>query len=194
MSNEKNTAAVPPRRGLKGLRGSHIRAAFAKFLKEFPKWFGLYLGLCGLVFFNLFIFEEAQQQVIFSTWSSKSAGDWHLIKETIPLLEKINNTSSTINKYFGWINPIGYLAYDAYNKAEDEEIKSLKALVFANTPELFIGENIEFSFSPSEIEPANGYFILKNGRISILSLHENISQRIIGKIQVVDQNIIVDLR
>jgi hypothetical protein len=165
-----------------------------KFLKEFPKWLGLYLGLCGLVFFNLFIFEEAQQQIIFSTWSSKTAGEWYLIKGTIPLLEKINNTSSTINKYFGWINPIGYLAYHAYNQAEVEQIKSLKALVFANSPELFNGEIIEFNFTQSEMIPENEYYIFKNGNISVLSAHDKIPQRITGKVQFINQEIIIDLR
>lgn len=164
------------------------------FLTGFPKWFGLYLGICGLCFFNLFILEEAQQQIIFSTWSSKTAGDWQLVKQSIPLLEKINKTSSTINKCFGWINPLGYLAYDAYNQAEVMQIKSLKSLVFANAPELFNREIVNIPFTPNEIEPSNGYYILKNGRISILSSKESLPQRITGKVQVTGNNIVIDTR
>jgi len=165
-----------------------------KVLTQFPRWFGIYLGLCGLVCFPLFIFEEAQQQVVFSSWNSKSAGEWRLLKGTIPLLEKINATSSMINKCFGWINPIAYLSYDAYNQAEVEQIKSIKALIFANAPELFHGEKMEFSFTPSEVEAENGYFRLKNGNVSVLSLNETIPQVVMGKIQVVDGQITVDMR
>jgi hypothetical protein len=163
-------------------------------LTGFPKWFGLYLGICGLCFFNLFILEEAQQQVIFSTWSSKTAGDWQLVKQSIPLLEKINKTSSTINKCFGWINPLGYLAYRAYNQAEVMQIKSLNSLVFVNAPELYNGEIVNIPFIPNETEPNGEYFILKNGRISILSSKESLPQRITGRVQVTGNNIVIDMR
>lgn len=163
-------------------------------IKEFPKYMGIYLGLSGLVFFPMFILEEGQQQVIFASWNSKTAQEWILIKDTIPLLENINKTSMAINKYCGWINPIGYLSYNAYNKAEIEQIKSLRALIFANAPELFHNELMTFTFISNETEPKDGFFIFKNGKISILSSDENLPRVITGKVQVINDQIIIDLR
>lgn len=173
-------------------RYKRIWAVAKLILRGFPKWMGLYLALCGLIFFNLFIFEEAQQQVIFSTWSSKAAGEWPLLKGTIPLLEDIHATSSTINKYFGWINPIGYMAYSAYNKAEEEQIKSIRALVFANAPELFDGETVTFSFQPHETEYLDGYAAYRAGRITVLSA--DLQPVVTGAVTVTDGVVVVDAR
>lgn len=163
-----------------------------KFLTAFPKWFGLYLGLVGLVFFNLFILEEAQQQVVFSTWNAKTANDWPLIKKSITLLQQIHNTSETINKYGGWINPLGYLAYDAYNQAEIQQIKSLKSMVFANAPELFAGEIVTFTFIPQEEEPADGYTIYRNGVINVMT--KELKPVVTGRLTAKDGQITIDAR
>jgi hypothetical protein len=109
-------------------------------------------------------------------------------------MESARTTMLIINNVGGQINPLAYFSYQAYGAASLEYINALKARTFANAPELFDGETMTFTFNPNETEPQENYFVLKNGKISILSFQEKIPQVITGKIQVIDGKIIVDLR
>lgn len=163
-------------------------------LKNFPKWFGLYLGLCGLWGFSCFIAEEAIQTAIFSVWQSIPCEEWRLVKHSITTMEAARTTMLTINNLGGQINPFAYYSYQAYGATSKEYIEALKARTFANAPELFKDETVTFTFNPSETEPMDGYFILKNGRVSVIALTEQIPQVVTGKVQIINKRITIDLR
>lgn len=173
---------------------ARLRAWVSYILTVLPKWFGLYLGINGLIFFNLFIFEEAQQQIIFSSWSVKDTQEWPLLKTSVDLLQDIHKTSRTINNYFGWINPIGYMAYNAYNKAEITQINSIRTMLFAQAPELLAGESITFTFRPAEKERVEDYWRMKNNMITVLATDDFDSRIITGKVAVIDKQVIIDAR
>lgn len=159
-----------------------------------PKWIGIYLGLCGLWGFSCFILEEAQQTAMFSVWQAVPCEEWRLVKNSMSTMEAARKTMLFVNNAGGQINPFAYLSYQAYGDASKNYIDSLRARILANAPELFDGEVVTMPFKPYEIEPADGYFIAKNGKISVLSVDEKIAPVISGKIQVINDKIVIDLR
>ena len=165
-----------------------------KFLKEFPKWFGLYLGIAGLITFNLFILEEAFQTALFSSWPAADDQEWRLVKRTIGVMEKLHTTLVWSNNIGGWVNPFAYVAYSGYAKSEELYIDALKAKVFANAPELFDGEIVTFSFKSNEMEPAKDHYIFKNGNVAVLSASDKIPEVITGKVKIVDYKVVIDTR
>jgi hypothetical protein len=137
------------------------------FLTVFPKWFGLYLGLAGLITFNLFILEEAFQTCMFGGWPAADAQEWRLVKRNIETMEKLRTTLIVVNNIGGWIHPFAWIAYDAYGKSEREYIDGLTAKCFANCPECFNGEKVTFTFKPQEEYPEDGYWKLINGATTV---------------------------
>ncbi|MDQ5985906.1 MAG: hypothetical protein CSYNP_01623 [Syntrophus sp. SKADARSKE-3] len=162
------------------------------FLQAFPKWFGLYLGLSGLVMFNLFIMEEGFQTTMFATWPAQDAGEWRLVKKSLAVMQKSHDALVFMNKCGGWLNPFSYISYDFYAQSEEAYIAGLKAKAFANAPELFAGEKMTFSFKFQEKEFADGHMILRNGRCSVLTKEEK--PEYTGVINVNGDAITVDAR
>ena len=145
-----------------------------RIIEKVFKFFGYYLALCGLVVFSLFIMEEAFQTTMFGTWPAQDAGDWILVKQDIEIMEFINNRMKTTNKYFGWIQPFGWLAYDSYGIAADQYIKGVKAKVMAHQPEVFEGEEVEVTLIPKGWE--DGWLI--GGKVKVQGSPDQIGQRI----------------
>lgn len=140
-----------------------------RFLKGFPKWFGLYLALAGLITFNLFILEEAFQTCMFGSWPAVDVGEWQLVKKNLDTMEKLHSTLITMNTFGGWINPFAYISYNSYADAEQQYMKGLKAKVFANAPEIFEGEYMRFFFYPQEWEQLDNSWIGRNGPVAVLT-------------------------
>ncbi len=152
-----------------------IIATLKAFLTAFPKWFGLYLGLAGLITFNLFIMEEAFQTCMFGSWPAQDAQEWRLVKKNIDTMKKIRGTMITMNCVAGWIHPFAFVAYSAYGDAAQEYIDGLTAKCLANYPEGFKGETVTVTFRPHEKELiSNGplrepHWALRNGRWTVLT-------------------------
>jgi len=140
------------------------------FLKEFPKWFGLYLALAGLITFNLFILEEAFQTCMFGGWQAADVGEWRLIKRNINTMEGLHKPLIVTNYVGGWLNPFAFVSYKGYAKSEREYIDGLRAKCFANAPELFEGETVTTAFVPNEEERLGGAWLYKNGRLSVVAM------------------------
>lgn len=115
--------------------GAEKLLAFAKKAKTLLM---IYLATAGLVSFSLFILEEALQTAMFSTWAAKDAKDWQLVLEANRFFKETNRSMLKINKYFGWINPFSYMAYDAYGAATQHIILSNESQIACFAPELLI--------------------------------------------------------
>jgi hypothetical protein len=151
-------------------------------LKTVLTVFLTFLTIWGVVGFGLFILEESSQVLMFSQWAAADVNRWDIILEGTDLMTKTNNTSKTINKYFGWVNPISYMSYKAYTDATDIFIASAIAKVFANDPSLFIGRTISFKFTPTRTENlASGNYKLTNRNLHVFS---KTSPGLSGSIQV----------
>ena len=115
--------------------GAEKLLAFAKKAKTLLM---IYLATAGLVSFSLFILEEALQTAMFSTWAAKDAKDWQLVLEANRFFKETNRSMLKINKYFGWLNPFSYTAYDAYGSATQYIILSNESQIACFAPELLI--------------------------------------------------------
>ena len=137
-------------------------------LKGFLAIFATYLTIAGLVTFSQFILEEAFQTIMFSTWAAQDANRWDIVHDSTELMQTSLTTLKVVTYTIGWIQPLGFISYLSYAQAEDRYIKSLRAKVLANAPELFIGKRVEYSASPKSWETI-GNFYVTNGRIRIIS-------------------------
>lgn len=163
------------------------------FLTAFPKWFGLYLGLAGLITFNLFILEEAFQTVMFASWPAADAQEWRLVKKNIGTMEKLRTTLITMNNIGGWVNPIAWFAYDAYGDAEQQYIKGLSAKCFSNCPECYADEKVTFTFIPQSEENETDHLKLTNGNITVLTTAK--TPVVTGVVRILEGgSVIVDTR
>lgn len=156
------------------------------FLKEFAKWFGLYLGVAGIITFNLFILEEAFQTCMFGGWQAADVGEWRLIKRNIDTMEGLHKTLIITNYIGGWLNPFAFVSYQGYAKAEREYIDGLTAKCFANAPELFAGKRMTVSFIPNEEERLEGAWLFKNGRLSVIAMRR--LPEYTGIVEIIDGN------
>jgi hypothetical protein len=132
--------------------------------KTYLRYFFAYITIVGIVTFSLFLHEEAIQTAIWGTWPAQDAKQWHLVKKGLTLVNSINTSMKIINYCFGWIQPLALIAYYQYAKATDYYIESLNAKIFANAPELYIGEKVKLEFIPREIR--NGELAI-NGRLGV---------------------------
>jgi len=130
--------------------------SIAKSIKSWIGIVGSIIAIMGLITFSLFILEEAFQTVMFGTWPAQDAKEWQLVKRGLDTMEKINETMKTMNKWFGWIQPFAWFAYDAYGTAADFYVKGLRAKTFAHCPECFDGEEVEFTFTATEMDVPEG--------------------------------------
>jgi len=131
--------------------------------------FAIYLSIAGLATFSLFILEEAFQTVMFGTWPAQDARRWDIVLEGTDLMEKMLKTMQIVNYSAGWIQPLAFISYRAYAQSEEFYIKSLRAKVLANAPELMVGREITLSFHVKQIKKYGDKFLLSNGRLVIVS-------------------------
>lgn len=134
---------------------------------------GLYLGIAGTITFSLFIHEEAIQTAIWGTWPAADVKDWETTRAGITTITSINKSMKVINYACGWIQPLAFISYRKYGQSTDYYIKGLNAKVFANAPELYVGETIEFNFRPHKSERlATGYYTYRFGKITVITKRE----------------------
>jgi len=142
------------------------RTAFR--LKKYLTFVLVYLTIVGIYTFSAFIIEEAQQQTVWGTWPAQDAKNWELVLEGCDLLESLNTTLWWFNWTVGYIQPLALISYHSYWKATRYYIKSLKAKVFAKSPESFDGRKVEFTFIPQKIIQEGGKVILVNRKIRVI--------------------------
>ena len=111
-------------------------------------FFTVYLALCGLVSFSLFILEESMQTAMFGIWPAQDAKDWQTVKAGADFIRTTNRTMTFINWAVGWIQPLSFVSYRTYSKAADIYVQGVHAKTFANAPELFAGERVSLLFTP----------------------------------------------
>ena len=138
-------------------------------IKSIITTIAVYLAVVGCVTFACFILEEATQVTIFGTWPAKSAQNWELVLEGCDLVQSINTTLKVINYGIGWIQPLAFLSYKCYATGTDYYVKALKSQAFANAPEVFIGRNVRFTFTPRTIQSEKDYVRLINRRIHVIA-------------------------
>lgn len=154
------------------------------------------LSVMGIITFSLFILEESFQTVMFGTWPAQDAKRWDLVKAGTEHMRRIHTTINVVNYGIGWIQPFAFVSYREYAKASAFYIESLRAKAIANAPELFIGEHIEFEFSPRQARTVEGGLILVGGPLNVLCLPHQKQQTmsISGKIILLDSRPTVDIR
>jgi hypothetical protein len=148
-------------------------AKLIDWLKKIGSVFKFWLMISGTIGFCLFILEEASQIATFSTFMSKSNQDYELVLRAADIMETNNRIIKTINKYIGWINPLGYISYNQY--AEAQKIYSDECIMFVlrNQPELLENRIIEIAFTPKEVVSTELGFIHRNGKIQIINYKNN---------------------
>ena len=131
--------------------------------------FAMYLSIAGLVTFSLFMLEESYQTVMFGTWPAQDAQRWDIVLDGTDLMEKMLQTMKVVNYSCGWIQPLAFISYRAYEQSGRYYIKSLRAKVLAHEPELMVGKEIEIVFHIKQIKKYGDKFLLSNGRLVIVS-------------------------
>ena len=131
--------------------------------------FKIWMMVAGTIGFCLFILEEASQIATFSTFMSKTNQDYELVLAAADLMNYNNSIIITLNKYIGWINPLGYISYNQYAKAQKIYADECIMFVLRNQPELLNGRDIEISFTPKEIVNLANRYMYRNGKISVTS-------------------------
>jgi filamentous hemagglutinin family protein len=164
--------------------------------KKFKKYSMLliaYLTIAGIYSFSAFILEEAQQQIIWATWPAKDSGDYELVLEGADLLQSLNTTLWCINWSIGYIQPLALLSYHSYWRSTDYYIRSMKAMIFANSPQTLINRKIEFMFTPQKIVQENGIVTLINRQVRVITnrVPETKSVKISGIVRVENNLIII---
>lgn len=157
--------------------------------------FAVYLSVCGLFGFSMFILEESQQVLMFSSWNSIDCGDWETVKASCDIMAGFNKTLRIINYIGGWINPLAFISYSAYARATDQYIKALRAKTLAHAPDLFVGEQVSLSFVPRSSRKIQDYWELTSGKIKVLARSGEISgQTASGVLALVDGQLVLDAR
>ena len=135
----------------------------------FLKMFYFYLSFVGIFGFSLFIAEESIQTIVFGSFAAQTAHRYDLLKTNIEAIEGITKTSRTINTWCMWINPFQYWSYGAFLDGSELYVTSVKALILANAPELYINEKISMAFKPDSYSAAqNNLFIAENRSIKVI--------------------------
>ena len=128
-----------------------------------------YLSIVGMITFSMFILEESIQMCVFGGWPAKNAKQWNLVLIGTDTMRSFNRTIKIINYSVGWLQPLAFFSYRAYAKATDYYIQGLESEVFAHRPDLFVGREVDFSFTPKRIETLDdGRFLLTNSKIGLI--------------------------
>jgi len=88
------------------------------------------------------------------------------------IVDNINTTLKIINYSIGWIQPLAFFSYKAYSNATDYYIESLKAKIFAHSPESLIGQTLTVTINLRGATIKDSLYHLKNSSIFV-SLPEN---------------------
>ncbi len=154
-------------------------------LKAFLSIAAIILSILGVVTFSLFIFEEAIQMATFGTWPAQYANDWEQVMKGADTIESINHSMKTLNYAVGWIQPFSFFSYQAYGKATDYYVESLRKKTLAAAPECFVGRKVEFVFVPDEIQTEGSKIRLANGNIVVItsSIPETKRVRVSGLVE-----------
>lgn len=130
----------------------------------------LVLSVMGVVTFSLFILEESFQTVMFGVWPAKDAKRWDLVKKGTDHMERVILTLKIVNYTAGWIQPFAFVSYHSYAESARFYLETTRAECFANAPELFAGESVDFIFRPSEVKTMpDGRYMAINGPIGVLT-------------------------
>lgn len=127
------------------------------------------LSLMGIITFSLFIIEESMQMVVFGTWAAKDAQDWGMIKTGCEVNKRLNSKMRFINNWFGWIQPFAFVSYRSFATSMDYYTAALERQAIAHAPELYLNEEIELNFTPTQVIFANGMYRSRAGLVSIES-------------------------
>jgi hypothetical protein len=138
-------------------------------LKRWLTTAAMIITVQGMITFSLFIFEESLQVIMFGTWPAKNAKQWDIVLEGSDMMASTNIGMKVINYTIGWFQPLAFFSYRAYGKSTDYYIKSLRAEVFANAPELLVGREVEITFKPSRKFEKMGLFVYINRNIQVHS-------------------------
>jgi len=131
--------------------------------------FYLYLAFAGIFGFSLFIAEEIMQINMWANFAASDANRTDLILKNCATIEKTNNISKSINKYFMWLLPPQQWAYEALGEGVDVYLETQRAYVLARSPELFIGQDIKIDFMYKSYTPGkNNLFVLKNQKVKVI--------------------------
>jgi len=166
-----------------------------KKISRYFKYLLIYLTVAGLFSFTQFIIEEAQQQIIWGTWPAKDSKNYELVLEGADLLRSLNTTMWWLNWTIGYIQPLALLSYHSYWRSTKYYIKSLDAMIFANSPETFDGRYVEFMFTPQKIIHESSQIVLVNRKIRVVvdKMPSGIKKmEVKGVIRVVGETIIVE--
>jgi len=171
---------------------------FKHYINKFKKYMTfilVYLTVAGAYTFTAFIIEESQQQVIWGTWPAQDAKNWELVLEGCDLLESLNTTMWWINWTIGYIQPLALVSYHSYWRSTSYYMKSLKAKVFAKSPESFDGRYVEFSFTPKKVTREKEKVILANRRIRVIMDKDPGTKKIkvSGIVRVEDNKVYIDM-
>lgn len=138
-----------------------------KRISEALKTIASILAIFGVITFSCFIYEEAIQMSVYSTWQAKSSNNWALLKKGANTADALNTQLKWLNLSIGWINPFAFLSYRGFSQATDVWVESTHAMILANEAQLFSGEEITIEFKPERVWREAGYNIGQNGKIRI---------------------------
>jgi hypothetical protein len=156
--------------------------------------FAIYISVTGLVTFSLFILEESIQTAMFGTWPAQDAKDWQVVKSGCERIRDANWALKTINYCLGWIQPLAFVAYRSYGKSTDIYIQGLEAKIFANAPELFVGREMTFAFTPEVKREDHDRYLHTNRNITFISKRSypaGMQHRLTGTVSVDGNRIII---
>ena len=138
-------------------------------IKTILQMIAIIISLMGITTFSSFILEETFQTIMFGSWPAQDAKDWRLAKIGADLQEKTIFWMKFVNYGFGWIQPLGFIAYANYARSAEFYVDGLRAKIFAHCPECFNDEEVEFIFRPQRIE--NGIGISGTLHVTYTSEH-----------------------
>lgn len=137
------------------------------------KIFFFYLAFVGIFGFSLFILEEQSQILVWACFPSQDTHRYDLLKQNCEMIKATNQTGQFINKWFMWMMPPQQLAYRAYHESMDQYVVNIMALILANEPGLFIGQQIKFKFYyKSWQRKQNNLYEIVHNKIKVLQNFE----------------------
>jgi hypothetical protein len=161
-------------------------------LKTVIKGLLAYIAIAGIVTMSLFMMEEAYQTAMFGTWPAQDAKDWALVKQGADLMSATSDTLILLNNCVGWVQPLAFIAYRSYGQSAQFYVEALRSKVFAHAPELFVGEEVSVTISPSSMTQNDAGWATQLGRVTvILPAPSLVDQRITGTLIRKDSDLIL---
>ncbi len=156
----------------------------------------LYLTIAGLVTFSLFILEESFQTIMFGTWAAQDARDYRAVVRGCDMMDRMRKLLNVINYTVGYVQPLAFISYRSYGQSEKYYIDTLRNKAFAFEPELFVGREVNFEFTPREVVTLDRGVELISSNIHVLvdKVPEGKSFRVVGLLGKRGDDLIIDLR